>query len=423
MSRTLIRLLYTIFRKKAINRGGISASGSPRGKVFFASLPKRRKIPCFSRPKVVLLKRLAPLTRADYTREFFMERQNESYSAKNVAVDLGICLLAAACVSGSLYFFSNYNSFVPGGVTGVASLLASLLAEFFPSLGDVSTILSVLILVLNIPIFVLVAIFVSKRTGIMLSFYALFQSLLMLLLKELHTSTDLSYYAAWSSDPLYEEGNSIFFAALGVGVISGFGFSLMLRQFGASGGTFAISAVIKHFRPERNIAWLAFALDSSVTFVTLFVYNTGINSLMATLINIFLSDFISDFFLQGGRNGYKFNIITDRAEELSEELMRTLGRGVTCIHGEGMYTHSNKDMLICIIRKRQVGTMLKILKKYRASFAYTEKVSEIYGNFSEHPHYKKRVVTISPGAPQQDDGAAMSEAVPRDGQEADERNA
>ena len=74
MSRTLIRLLYTIFRKKAINRGGISASVSPRGKVFFASLPKRRKIPCFSRPKVVLLKRLAPLTRADYTREIFMER-------------------------------------------------------------------------------------------------------------------------------------------------------------------------------------------------------------------------------------------------------------------------------------------------------------------------------------------------------------
>lgn len=67
--------------------------------------------------------------------------------------------------------------------------------------------------------------------------------------------------------------------------------------------------------------------------------------------------------LQGLKSGYKFEIITEKAEELSAELMDRLGRGVTTLHAEGMYTHQDKTLLICIVRKRQVGAFFENSEK------------------------------------------------------------
>jgi len=305
--------------------------------------------------------------------------------AKTILTDIFVCFLSAVLVSGSLYYFSNYNHFAPGGVTGFASILGSLLHKF--GIGnDVTLNMSILMFTFNLPIFLLVAIFSSRKTGVMLIVYLLFQSGLLMLFKHL----ELPYYAAFSSSPeFYEEGNNVVFAAIGVGVISGFGFSIMLRRFGASGGTYAISALIKRFKPEKNIAWLAFALDSSVVVLAFFVYGASINAVISSLTNIFISDLVVDYMLQGLRSGYKFEVITERPEELSKALMNHLHRGVTLLHAEGMYTHTDKSILICIVRKRQIGEFLKILKSHGATFSYSCKVNEVYGKFEMNVEDKK----------------------------------
>lgn len=298
-----------------------------------------------------------------------------------LAMDVAICFIAALLVSASLYYFSNYNRFAPGGVTGFASIIGSLIAN--AGLGDVTLNMSILMFSFNLPIFCLVAIFCNRKTGVMLIVYLLFQTGLLMLFKFLQKEFDLPYYATFKTDPMYTDGNNVVFAAIGVGVISGFGFSLMLRRFGASGGTYAISALIKRFQPEKNIAWLAFAMDSSVVILALFVYDSSVNSVISTLTNIFISDLVVDYMLQGLRSGYKFEVITNHAEEISQELMKNLHRGVTLLHAEGMYTHSDKALLICIVKKREVGEFLKLLKKYDATFSYSCKVNEVYGNFKQ----------------------------------------
>lgn len=307
-------------------------------------------------------------------------KNHEGITARSILIDVLTCFIAAFCVSGSLYFFSNYNAFAPGGVTGFASIFATLIG-----MGDITQNMSYFMVGLNFPIFLCVAIFVSKRTGIMLLIYMIFQASLMMFFRFLNTEYSLPYYAALADDPNFEEGNNLIFAAIGVGVISGFGFATMLKRFGASGGTFAISALIKHFHPEKSLAWVAFVMDASVTLVALFVYRTGINALIATLLNIFISDFISDFILQGGRSGYRFDVITDEPNALSAELMTRLGRGVSAVKIKGMYSGSEKTMVMCIVKKRQIGTFLKILKEYNATFSYSVKVSEVYGNFQDNP--------------------------------------
>lgn len=319
-----------------------------------------------------------------------MYETNAKNTDKNVKVllmDILVCFLSALLVSSSLYYFSNYNRFAPGGVTGFASIIGSFLAD--GGLGDVTLNMSILMFAFNLPIFLLLAVFTSRKTGVMLIIYLLFQSALLMLFKYLHTAFELPYYAAFSSDPLFEEGNNVVFAAIGVGVISGLGFSIMLRRFGASGGTYAISALIKHFKPEKNIAWLAFALDSSVVVLAFFVYGASVNAVISTLTNIFISDLVVDFMLQGLRSGYKFEVITDRPEELAKSMMERLHRGVTLLHAQGMYTHKDRSILICIIRKRQIGEFLKLLKEHGATFSYSCKVNEVYGKFRMNVNERK----------------------------------
>lgn len=313
---------------------------------------------------------------------------HDDWHLKTLAMDLLVCFVAALLVSFSLFYFSNYNRFAPGGVTGLASILGSLLADV--GVGEVTQNMSVFMVLFNAPIFLLVAIFVSKKTGVILLVYLTFQSLLLMLFKQLHADFGLPYYSAYPDVALFEEGNNVVFAAIGVGVISGFGYSMMLRRFGASGGTYAISALIKHFNPEKSIAWVAFVLDSSIVVLAFFSYGSGMNPVISTLLNIFISNIVVDYMLQGLRSGYKFEIITDKPEEIATELMAKLGRGVTALHAQGMYTHRDKTLLVCIIRKRQIGEFLKVLKRYDATFSYSCKVNEVYGRFAPVPDSLKK---------------------------------
>ena len=122
-------------------------------------------------------------------------------------------------------------------------------------------------------------------------------------------------------------------------------------------------------------------MDTSVVFIAFFVYGMRIAPVICTLLNLFIANVVVDYMLQGIRNGYKFEIVTDKPEELSAELLEKLGHGVTEIRVTGMYSHTEKYMLVCIIRKKQLGAMMKIIQSYHGSFASFSKVNEVFGRF------------------------------------------
>ena len=122
-------------------------------------------------------------------------------------------------------------------------------------------------------------------------------------------------------------------------------------------------------------------MDSSVVAVSFFVYGMRITPVLCTLLNLFIANVVVDNMLSGLRNGYKFEIITDKADEISKELIEKLHHGVTEIAVKGMYSHTDKFMVVCIIRKKEIGEMIKIIKKYDGTFANFSKVNEVFGRF------------------------------------------
>ena len=285
----------------------------------------------------------------------------------SVASDFLYVTIAGIVVAFAYFFFQNSNGFSPGGVGGLATITYHLL--------DYNVNWGLLMTAFNLPIFVLVSIFINRKLGFYLIHYLITQSLTV----ELLGAFGAVPYSASNNGEDFE----IVFACIATGIISGFAFSMMLRRFGAAGGTYAISALIKKWRPETNIAYVSFIMDGSVVLIAFFVYGMKITPCMCTFINLFIANVVVDHLLAGAKVGYKFEIITDRPEELSEELIKELKHGVTEIRVLGAYSHTEKYMLVCIIRKRQVGNMMKIIRKYPGTFANFAKVNEVFGRFKQ----------------------------------------
>ena len=289
----------------------------------------------------------------------------KTFSARGLLLDMAIAVLAGAIVGTAYHFFQNSNGFAPGGVGCLATITHHLLG------GKIGW--SVLMVAFNLPIFILVSALIDKKLGLMLSIYMCVQAFL----PKLYDLLGARPYSALHN----AEDFNIVFACIATGVISGFGFSLMLKRFGASGGTYGISALLRRARPEMNIASVSFVMDTSVVFIAFFVYGMRITPVICTLLNLFVANIIVDNGLSGIKSGYKFEIVTSYPTELSEELLTKLKHGVTQIAVRGKYSDSEKYMLVCIINKRQIGEMMKILKRYPDTFASFEKVNEVFGNF------------------------------------------
>jgi len=286
-------------------------------------------------------------------------------TVRNFVFDILYAIMAGVVVGTAYHFFQNSNGFAPGGVGGLATITHHLLA------GRIDW--SILMVSFNLPIFVLVSAIVNKKLGLMLSVYMVVQSFI----PRLYTALGAMPYCAANNGADF----NILFACIATGVVSGFGFSLMLRRFGASGGTYGISALIKAFKPETNIAYVSFIMDASVVMIAFFVYGMKVTPVMCTLLNLFIANIVVDHGLSGIKNGYRFELVTDHPDELAEELMTRLKRGVTRIKARGAYTDNRRYILICIVNKREIGEMMKIIKNHPDVFASFEKVNEVFGNF------------------------------------------
>ena len=291
-----------------------------------------------------------------------MSRKQEFYK---LTVDILYAVVAGIIVGTAYHFFQNSNGFAPGGVGGLATITHHLI--------DGAIGWTYLMLSFNLPIFILVAIFINKKLGLILSTYMLTQSYM----PKIYDALGAMPYSLENSGDDF----NIIFACIATGVISGFGFSLMLKRFGASGGTYGISALLKKAHPELNVAYVSFIMDASVVFIAFFVYGMKVTPVICTLLNLFIANILVDNGLSGIKNGYKFLIVTTSPDELSMEIMNTMRHGVTRMAVHGMYTDTDKYMLMCIINKRQIGEMMKLLKSHPECFATFEKVSEVFGNF------------------------------------------
>ena len=151
----------------------------------------------------------------------------------------------------------------------------------------------------------------------------------------------------------------------------------------SQGGTDIIGAIIQRKRPDISLSWLIFALDSTVILSSFFVYRNGFTPVLLAIIEAFSSSTVSDKLIKGGKSAIKIEIITNSSEQISAEIFEKLHRGVTVVDAVGQYTGKQHKLLTCVIRRRQIGEMERIIRKYPDTFSYIIPANEVFGRWKK----------------------------------------
>lgn len=278
---------------------------------------------------------------------------------------LAIALFAVAyALIYEIFVFPN--SFAPAGINGIVTMIQYL---FRFKVGYLS-------LIINLPMLA-VAWFVLDRS------YALRTLIFTLIFSgTLLVSERLGIAESGIIFEATDTGGRLL-AAIAAGLFNGFLYSMSVRMGGSTGGTDVVGEFIHHARPEYNTVWVIFTINAIVAVASFFVYDLKYEPVILCAVYIFVNSRTSDAIFKGNRAAAKFEVITTQPEQLSHELITTLRHGCTVIRAEGMYTHSNRAMLVCVINRRQVVDFERIIRKYDNTFAYISTVNGIVGNFKK----------------------------------------
>lgn len=279
-----------------------------------------------------------------------------------------VVVLSAALYTIGVYVFIQPNNFSPGGFMGLGTFI-----EYFTGFNA-----GYVFFLVNIPI-ILVAMRKFRKDFIIKTvFTIILDSGLLALMPIIH-------FPQFIVDPTEGMGYAFIIAAIAGGIMCGASLALLLKVDGCNGGTEIIGAMLQKRFPATNITWFIFMLDSSVIVLSAFFMDPSLYGgyvlipMLLSLCKMFVSSKTSETIIRGFSAAIKFEVVTLHGQELGKELTTELNRGVTIIEARGAYTGAEKQLLICIIRKRQMARFKRILSRYPDTFAYMVPASEVYG--------------------------------------------
>ena len=270
----------------------------------------------------------------------------------------------ATAICYELFIFPN--DFAPAGIGGVATMVQYLTHGSFNA--------GYLNLLVNIPLLIVAWRLIDREFVIKTALFAAVLSISFILFDAFQVDFGKFIYHT-------ESGTSNVLAPIAAGVINGALYGICIHSHGCTGGTDVIAACIRHFHPEFAVLWISFALNAGIAAISYFVYDFMFEPVICCLVYCFVSTMMGDWMLRGRRQALKFEIISEQPEPLAAELMEKIHHGVTVVQAEGMYTHAQKSLIICIVNKHQVADVERIIRKYPGAFAYIETISNTIGQF------------------------------------------
>lgn len=155
--------------------------------------------------------------------------------------------------------------------------------------------------------------------------------------------------------------HDILLSTLYGGVLSGVGMGLVFRFRGTTAGTDMAAAVVnKLFGISLGRALLG--IDCFVIAIAGFAFGSADLSLYA-LISLFVTTQIIDLIQEGPNSAKAFLIMSDRTAEIAQAIMAEIGRGVTFLFGRGGYSGKEREMLVCVVSKKEVQAMKDLISK------------------------------------------------------------
>ena len=280
----------------------------------------------------------------------------------------------SAIAAIAIRLFLDPWDIVPGGVSGlsmgVERLTNRLIYGYFGEDQNIPTffiwvknVLTIqwLNLIFNVPLFIFGAKLLGKKMAI----------LTLLAIVELTVVLAIV--------PKYELVNDIMLNSIFGGITVGMGLGLVFRYGATTGGTDLAGAILNHKWPNFSIAKGMALVDLFiVAFIGIVTEKVEVSmySLIAVYFCMKLADMMLDSF--GYQKG--FFIVSNKPQDIATALMTNLGRGVTLLKGEGMYSKQDRPVLLCVVSRSQFVRAKKIIQDVDGTaFIMVSDMSEVLG--------------------------------------------
>ena len=166
--------------------------------------------------------------------------------------------------------------------------------------------------------------------------------------------------------------------ALFGGVFSGIGTGMMLLCHATTGGTDTMAALLHTKIKHYSINQILQVLDGLVVLAGASVF--GIRYAFYAVIAVVVLAKVSDSIIEGTHFAKAAYIITDHKEEVAREIMDGMERGVTIIDARGAYTGEHRDILFCVVSKKEIVEVKEIvLYADPGAFVIVSDVREVLG--------------------------------------------
>ena len=245
-----------------------------------------------------------------------------------------------------------------------------------------------------------IAIFINRITGMQVSFFVLLFNVLMLIIgrlilgRKFALTTIISTFIyptalhiidlvfpdiILSKDPML----CTIFSGCGIGL----SLAMVIRE-GASTGGMDIPPLILQKLFGINVSFSLYAFDCLI--LLLQASGTKPEMILYGILLVMIYSLVLDRFLLLGSSRTEVKVISKKADQIRKEILDNLDRGVTILHGEGGFSHTQEEIILTIISNRQLPVVEKMIRNIdEEAFLIVSRVSEVRGRgFTMNKQYK-----------------------------------
>ncbi len=246
----------------------------------------------------------------------------------------GIIFAGAVLYAFSVALILKPNQLAPGGASGLAIMIS-----YFTGIKT-----GTIILILNIPL-IIAGVRAFGKEFLYGTMFAIFiNSIFVNLFEEFPA-------------PLHD----MFLASVCGGTLDAVSLGIILRQGGTTGGTDIVAKILRKRMPQFEMGKLFILVDMVVVALSAFVFG-NIENAIYSAICVVITGQVMDRILYGGQGARMLFIMSDSAEKISRRLI-DMNTGITYLKGRGGYTDREKNVIICVMRKRLLPAALKMIRE------------------------------------------------------------
>lgn len=163
------------------------------------------------------------------------------------------------------------------------------------------------------------------------------------------------------------------------GILIGIGVGLTVLKDASTGGSDFLALMLHKLIPHVSVASFMLLIDAIVIGVSGLAFR-NYTIMLYSVISLYICSKVADMILVHGEYAKSVLIISRNSEQIAQEIMGDMERGVTGIYSRGIYGGRDGMMLMCIVRSKEIPRLMeKVERLDQNAFTIISEVRQVVG--------------------------------------------